>query len=77
MEVGHVTPGGLLRGNLRFPRRQREQRQRDAARDRINTGVYVFTRVNASGISEFNVKRRVCGSRWWPAREFVPARLLV
>ena len=62
-EVGHVTPSGLLRSNRKLLRRQREPRQQDAARDRINTGVFVFTRVNASGIRQLREKWAVCGSR--------------
>ncbi len=40
------TPNGLLQGYRPVTLREREQRQRDARGDRINTGVSVFTRVN-------------------------------
>ncbi len=43
--------------------RERAWNQGHAARDRENTGVYVFTRVNARGISEFNAKGLFCGYR--------------
>ena len=59
----HVTPSGLLQGYRAVTLRERECHQRHAVRDRINTGVYVFTCVNASGMSEFRAKRRVRGYR--------------
>jgi hypothetical protein len=59
---GHVTPGGLLQGYRAVTVRERLRNQRHTARNRENTGVYVFTRVNASGMSEFGAKRRVRGS---------------
>lgn len=67
-EHGHVTPNGLLQGYRAVTLREREWNQRHAARASENTGVYVFTRVNASGISEFNAKWAVCGSRCGNAR---------
>jgi hypothetical protein len=60
--VDTSPPGGLLRSDRRLVWRQREQRQRDAARDRANNGVYVFTRVNASGIRQLKEKQPVRGS---------------
>ena len=76
--MGHVTPGGLLRSNRKLPRRQREQRQRDAAGDRINTGVSVFTCVNASGIkqvqSEIVASRLPARQPWLPRRKPVESK---
>jgi hypothetical protein len=62
-EGGHVTPGGLLQSYHAVTVGERECNQRDAARDRINTGVYVFTRVNASGIRQLREKYSVRGYR--------------
>jgi len=44
-------PGGLLRSYWAVTLRERECNERHAARARINTGVFVFTRVNIYGIS--------------------------
>jgi hypothetical protein len=63
LTLRHVTPGGLLRSYRAVTVGERECNQRPAARDRINTGVYVFTRVNASGMRQLKEKWAVCGSR--------------
>jgi len=63
--VGHVTPGGLLQSYVAVTLRERELNQRHAAGDRMNTGGYVFTCVNASGIRQLREKWPVggcCGS---------------
>ena len=54
--VGHVTPKRELQSYLAVTLREREWNERDAARDRANTGVYVFTCVNMNRIREFNAK---------------------
>jgi hypothetical protein len=65
LALRHVTPGGLLQGYRAVTLRERELNQRHTAGDRINTGVYVFTCVNASGMRQFVAKpavRGYCGS---------------
>ena len=62
LALRHVIPGGLLQSYRAVPLREREQRQPDAGGDRQNTGVSVFTCVNASGIRQFGGK--------WPIRGY-------
>jgi len=52
----HVTPGGLLQGYRAVTVRERELNRRPTAGGRINTGVYVFTCVNARGIKQLKEK---------------------
>ena len=64
--TGTRHPSGLLQGYRAVTLGEREQRQQDAARARINTSVYVFTRVNASGIKQLKEKWPVRGYRREP-----------
>lgn len=43
--------------------RERLRNERPTAGERANTGVSVFARLNPSGMSEFEAKRRVRGNR--------------
>lgn len=61
--VGHVTPGELLQRYRAVTLGERECNQRPAAGERANTGVYVFTCVNASEMRQFRAQRRVRGYR--------------
>jgi hypothetical protein len=63
MNKRHVTPERELQSYRAVTLREREWNERHTARDRENTGVSVFTRVNVNGIRQLKGKRGVQGSR--------------
>ena len=66
--MGHVTPEWELQSYRAVTLRERECNQRHAARDCENTGVYVFTCVNARGIKQLRAKGALRGYRSGTAR---------